>query len=347
MPRNLILDVKAAAISLLLLAVSSLIAGSTSALGAYGSEHSVSLSQGRRLFERVATRIDGLGPDFNATSCASCHNEPQTGGAGRDARSFVPWIHGDDQDALGVPAQRFTLDGSGRTVTLPIRAAGRRRTPSLFGMGHLEGISSDDLRARSDDFDRDGDGISGRLPWRDDCFGRFGWQSSVCNIPSFVEGALSRELGIETFPRSRHEISEEEVGALVAFVRSLPAPRSTSSDEGRELFARAQCAACHVPITGVATFDGRQLEVRAYTDLLIHEMGSGPLHTNRDSRSEFRTPPLWGIAETGPPYLHDGSARTVEQAIERHGGEAAKSRRLYRALTKAEQARLVAFVRAR
>ena len=50
-------------------------------------------------------------------------------------------------------------------------------------------------------FDADRDGISGRLPWREDCFGRFGWQSSVCDLSTFVTGALSRELGIEMLPR--------------------------------------------------------------------------------------------------------------------------------------------------
>jgi hypothetical protein len=42
--------------------------------------------------------------------------------------------------------------------------------------------------------------------------------------------------------------------------------------------------------------------------------------SGRASRQEWRTPPLWGIRDSGP-YLHDGRATTFEQAIAIHGGE--------------------------
>lgn len=97
--------------------------------------------------------------------------------------------------------QRFTLTWSGTTARVPSRTHEQRKAPALFGLGQLEAIPLDDLRSRSDPFDADRDGISGRLPWREDCFGRFGWQSSVCDLSTFVTGALSRELGIEMLPR--------------------------------------------------------------------------------------------------------------------------------------------------
>jgi di-heme oxidoreductase (putative peroxidase) len=67
-------------------------------------------------------------------------------------------------------------------------------------------------------------------------------------------------------------------------------------------------------VTGVATISGKEHEVKAYTDLLLHEMGSAPRTGEGDSRNEFRTSALWGVIATGP-YLHDGSAATLEQAI--------------------------------
>jgi CxxC motif-containing protein (DUF1111 family) len=59
--------------------------------------------------------------------------------------------------------------------------------------------------------------------------------------------------------------------------------------------------------------------------------------------SEFRTMPLWGIIATGP-FLHDGRADTLEQAIRIHGGEGMASRRLYEQLTDAEREDLHAFL---
>ena len=125
---------------------------------------------------------------------------------------------------------------------------------------------------------------------------------------------------------------------------------------GRNLFFRVGCAECHIESLGHSQRGGVQ---GIYSDLLIHDMGpsladpvlaqpelitsngstvssSGPapasyygggspsltsniLPTNRDR--EWRTPPLWGVRDSAP-YLHDGRATTLMQAILYHGGEA-------------------------
>lgn len=303
--------------------------------------------RGRVFFTKPFVIHEGLGPAFNATSCASCHDTPRVGGSGTRPDTTVDWTFTGKVDALGAPAQRFVLNWIGEAVRTATGADERRKAPALFGLGWVEAIPLEDLRARADPFDGDRDGISGRLPWREDCVGRFGWQSSVCDLATFVTGALSRELGIETLPRSRREISERDLGDLVAYVRTLPPPQPPESQDGADLFNRARCSTCHTPITGVATMAGEQIEVKAYTDLLVHEMGGGPRHGERGSRTEFRTAPLWGISSTGPPYLHDGSAPTLEGAILRHGGEATRARRLYTQLGPAERRRLLRFVRSR
>jgi CxxC motif-containing protein (DUF1111 family) len=277
----------------------------------------------------------------------SCHDAPAVGGSGRRPDTFVNWTYGDGSDALGAPGQRFALTSGGTTLRIPSRTSDRRKPPALFALGLLEAIQVEDMRLHSDPFDADRDGISGRLPWRDDCFGRFGWQSTVCDIQSFVTGALSRELGIESMPRSRREISESDVLDLAAYVRGLPPPPSARSNDGAVLFARALCSKCHTPVTGIAETRGDRVEVNAYTDLLIHEMGTGPRHQENDSRTEFRTPALWGVTSTGPPYLHDGSVATLEQAILRHAGEATQSRGLFSALSRTEKQQLLRFVSSR
>ncbi|MGB7328516.1 MAG: di-heme oxidoredictase family protein [Rubripirellula sp.] len=59
---------------------------------------------------------------------------------------------------------------------------------------------------------------------------------------------------------------------------------------------------------------------------------------------EWRTPPLWGVADTAP-YLHDGRAETLDAAIRWHGGESAQSATQYRSLSKADQALVLTFLR--
>jgi CxxC motif-containing protein (DUF1111 family) len=58
---------------------------------------------------------------------------------------------------------------------------------------------------------------------------------------------------------------------------------------------------------------------------------------------EFRTSPLWGISQTAP-YLHDGRASTIEDAIEGHDAEGAAARDVWRALSDDDRAALRAFL---
>ena len=89
-----------------------------------------------------------------------------------------------------------------------------------------------------------------------------------------------------------------------------------------------------------------------YTDLLLRDMGSGLADNRPDgqaSGSEWRTPPLWGIGlvETvngHTMFLHDGRARSLEEAILWHGGEAEGSRQLFMELTMEERNALIRFL---
>jgi CxxC motif-containing protein (DUF1111 family) len=61
-------------------------------------------------------------------------------------------------------------------------------------------------------------------------------------------------------------------------------------------------------------------------------------------RSEWRTPPLWGLRDSGP-YLHDGRAQTLEQAIAMHGGESSRIALKFFELSRAEQMQMLAFMK--
>lgn len=83
-----------------------------------------------------------------------------------------------------------------------------------------------------------------------------------------------------------------------------------------------------------------------YSDFRYHDLGPAcfQLQFDGSTLTRFRTTPLWGVGSTAP-YGHDGSALTLEAVIERHGGEAARSRAGWRRLPEAGRADLLAFLR--
>jgi mono/diheme cytochrome c family protein len=86
--------------------------------------------------------------------------------------------------------------------------------------------------------------------------------------------------------------------------------------------------------------------VRLYGDLKRHDMGPGlaeSIDEKGTGASVWRTRELWGVGSTGP-WLHDGRATTLREAILLHGGEAQESRDRFAALRSSEQAQLTKFL---
>ena len=141
------------------------------------------------------------------------------------------------------------------------------------------------------------------------------------------------------------EMSENDLFDIVSYAMLTGAPRpdapTPETTAGRALFDRIGCGACHTP----ALRSPRGL-IPAYSDLLVHDMGpelDDGTPMKLATGAEFRTQPLWGVAATGP-YLHDGRADTLDQSIVMHGGEGARSRDAYRALSAEDRGRVVAFL---
>lgn len=82
-----------------------------------------------------------------------------------------------------------------------------------------------------------------------------------------------------------------------------------------------------------------------YSDLLLHDMGSlgDGIEQAATGQREMRTAPLWGLRARGP-YLHDGWAATVAQAIEGHDGEASAARNRWRRLSSSDQRAILDFL---
>lgn len=209
--------------------------------------------------------------------------------------------------------------------------------------------------------------------------GRFGKKASAVNLLHQTVTAYREDMGLTTdlIPEdpvnpqvggfagdhvADPEVASSTVSNVVFYLKTLrPPPRRNAGAAdvvaGEALFASAKCTGCHLPelTTGpsrIAALDRKSF--RPYTDLLLHDMGPELDDGYTEGialTSEWRTPPLWGIglaeiAQGGRGFfLHDGRAKTLREAIELHGGEAAASRAAFRALSPAEQEFLLAFLR--
>src|SRR6185436_7471379 len=136
------------------------------------------------------------------------------------------------------------------------------------------------------------------------------------------------------------------------FLRFLAPPtRGPITDEalrGERLFQEVGCSSCHVPLLMTGPDRNPALDrkpVRLYSDLLLHDIGTGDgIEQAAAKGEEIRTPSLWGL-RLRRPLLHDGSASTIEQAIERHSREGELARRGFSQLRETDRALLMAFLR--
>lgn len=258
-----------------------------------------------------------------------------------------------------------------------------RRIPiPLFGAGLVEAIPDGTIAALEDPNDANGDGISGRAAWIEDVatgemrVGRFGWKSQHATLLTFGADAYRNEMGItndlfrnevaagidpEALRRCDSKSDPEDtrepltglrgIDAFEGFMKFLaPIDREAPTSEasrGEAVFSQVGCVSCHVPIlmTGESknpVFDRRSVPL--YSDLLLHDVGTGDGIVQGPAQAhEIRTPALWGL-RFRRPLLHDGSAATHEEAVLRHGGEAANVAELYRTLPVDDRRALLAFL---
>lgn len=207
----------------------------------------------------------------------------------------------------------------------------------------------------------------------------FGWKGTSATIAETVREELRTHLGLEG-----DEITEGQLASLAAMlalgdVPIVEMPETSFAPvslwaEGRASFEKIGCASCHVPSLSLDssrlrlegdsqraitidlmkhgsrpkpdTDDAGVLQLRLFSDLKRHDLGdelADPTSDRGVGAREFLTPPLWEIARTRP-YLHDGRAPTLHDAIVQHGGEAAASRDAYVELGEAGQGPIRVFL---
>ncbi len=264
----------------------------------------------------------------------------------------------------------------------PVLMSARVGQP-VYGLGLLQAVPDARLHALAHQPQPDGiHGQTNRV-WdvqaqrtRD---GRFGWKANQPSLRQQIAGALHGDLGVtsslypqqncsprQTACRAVPHGPQPELGAaqlddLHSYLSLLAPPTQRNPDDpqvrlGQTLFAASRCTACHRPQleTGASPFAPlARRRIAPYSDLLLHDMGPGLADARPDFRasgSQWRTPPLWGIGlsdEIGEDsgYLHDGRARTLQEAVLWHGGEARLARQRYTALPQSDREALLAFLR--
>jgi CxxC motif-containing protein (DUF1111 family) len=257
-------------------------------------------------------------------------------------------------------------------------------TTALFGVGWIDRISPKAIRANRlsklmagamKEFGLDFDSIpTGRphiLP--DGRVGKFGWKAQFATLKEFVAAACANELGLsnpvmdQARPLGKDapasgttDLDKKQFAELLAFVDTLPRPveivpdtaaRQEQAVRGKELFNGIGCAVCHTPDLGGVK--------GVYSDFLLHKVetpgdaGEGnyqqqgpppiPIPDDHPRPEEWKTPPLWGVADSAP-YFHDGGSPTLQSAVLRHGGAAAKVTEMFRKLPKQDQDALITFL---
>jgi CxxC motif-containing protein (DUF1111 family) len=266
------------------------------------------------------------------------------------------------------PILRFSIPGVNQKEVV----TSLRMTPPVIGMGLLEAIPTYRLFAHVDPTDRNGDGISGRASFVPDLttgkygIGRFGWRATHPSLKQQTAAAFMHDMGMtnELFREvnGSFEVPPDLLERVIFYQQAAGVTPARDQDDkdvvaGKRLFQKLNCSGCHIMtfVTGDAPYAGvANQTIHPFTDLLLHDMGVGLRDTRPEfsaSGKEWRTPPLWGIGLTETlsikrtGFLHDGRARTLEEAILWHGGEAQRSRDSFMKLRLQEREQLIRFLR--
>ena len=279
-----------------------------------------------------------------------------------------------DGPAIRLRQPRYRADHLSGPPLPPHTVLMPRLPPPVQGPGLLELVPRAELLRIAQSQRQNTLAVRGRIAWLDaTTIGRFGWQATEPSVASQVANAFSREMGLTTTLVSHIDCGGGDVAcataatggspevepvlfdAVVAFQRlhSVPLQRVTDeSAQGAHLFRHVGCADCHREALPVATSDTTRTVIHPYTDLLVHDMGAGLADRDIEGepvRSQWRTAPLWGMhaaVVTDQPLrlLHDGRARSVEEAIAWHDGEGGGARAAFMHLSAQQRRELVLWI---
>ena len=268
-------------------------------------------------------------------------------------------------------------DFGGERVPAEANVRTARRTTTALGLGFVDAVPDDTWLAIAQAEAAADDGTAGRvnvvlnLATGRGAVGKFGWKAQVPSLLQFSAEALLNEQGI-TNPQFRDENCPQgdcaalafnpapalnddgrDVQALSDFMTMLAAPVrgaiTVNVTAGEAVFAEIGCGSCHLPTlrTGPSPISAlNQATFQPYSDFLLHDMGplGDGIVQGQSSGREMRTAPLWGLRSANR-LLHDGGVTSIEQAIQRHDGQARRARDRFAALDAVRLDALLAFLR--
>lgn len=252
-----------------------------------------------------------------------------------------------------------------------------RIAPTLNGMGLINLISNEDILANVDENDENKDGISGKANFVYSTLtnkvelGIYTWKASVAFLKEQVASAAFNDMGLTTSlflnenctkeqkeclnaPKAKDviDLPDERLEAITYYLKNIKSYEATKNKEyyeGLLLFEQLSCSKCHI-----SSFDTKKgFKIEPFSDFLLHDMGED-LSDGRVEfqalQNEWRTAPLWALAlhekinGEKPRLLHDGRARSFQEAILWHGGEAQNSKENYMNLPKEKREKLIKFL---
>jgi CxxC motif-containing protein (DUF1111 family) len=200
--------------------------------------------------------------------------------------------------------------------------------------------------------------------------GRFGLKARIATLDDFTADAFQGDMGI-TSPLRPVELPNpdglvddakpgldttlDDVNDIAGYMRLLAIPRRDvgADPTGAALFAATKCAVCHAPSLRTRAdypiADLADRDAPVFTDFLLHDLGTelaDGLDEGEASSREWRTAPLIGL-RFNRVLLHDGRARSIEDAVLAHDGEGSEAQAsiaLFRGLSSVEKATLLAYV---
>jgi CxxC motif-containing protein (DUF1111 family) len=270
----------------------------------------------------------------------------------------------------------------GHTVVLS-----RRVGPTVMGRGYIEAVLDSEIEQRAAEQAARPDGIHGRINRvtyhsqavagvavphafaEPGLIGRFGLKARVATLDDFAADAFQGDMGLTSPMRPDElanpegirddlkagpDLSAETVTTVAAYVRTIDIPlRTPPSGPGSAAFSTALCSVCHVPTMRTrADFPVPALagiDAPIFSDLLLHDLGEDLADRLTDEQAgprDWRTAPLIAL-RFQRAYLHDGRARTIEEAVLMHAGagsEANGAVESFKALSPEDRSALLAFV---